>query len=152
MDRFEIDEKGRMYWKGLEVVHPRIKRYLLSLMDKDHEGVWVRRKQQRVKVDMKGTPFFVEAIREREKDGEINLWVVLNDGSEEILDPSTLRIACDNKVYCSIKGGKFEALFTLSAYWQLVRYVVQEGDAFYLQLGPKRYPLILESNKEEGSL
>jgi hypothetical protein len=152
MDRFKIDEKGRVYWKGMEVIHPRIKRYLLSLMDRDHEGVWVRNQHQQVGVDMEGTPFYVEAIREGERNGEIFLWAILNDGSEEVLDPSTLRIAPDNKVYCSIKGGRFEALLTLSAYWQLVRYLVQEKDVFYFQLGSKKHPLRLEDKKEGGSL
>ncbi len=150
MDRFRIDKKGRMYWKGMEVVHPRIKRYLLSLMDRDQEGVWVRNSHQQVGVDMEETPFYVEALREEEREGKVFLRAILNDGSEEVLDPSTLRIAPDNKVYCSIKGGRFEALLTLSAYWQLVRYLVQEGEIFYLQLGSKRYPLMLEDKKEGG--
>ncbi len=141
MDRFKIDEKGRMYWQGKEVVHPRVKRYLLTLMDRDHEGVWVRNGDHQVGVDMAGTPFYVEAIREEEHEGETRLRIILNDGTEEFLDPFTIRIASDNKVYCSIKGGKFEALFTLSAYWQLMRHLIQEGEAFYLQIGRRRFPL-----------
>ncbi len=146
---FKVDEKGRLYWKDQEVSHPLVRKYLLTLMDRDEEGVWVKNQWQRFGVEMEGTPFYVEALREREKAGELILEVVLNDGTQEVLDLSSLCIAPDNKVYCKIKGGKFEALFTLSAYWQLMRYLVEEGGRYYLEVGSRRYPLEI-AEKESG--
>ncbi len=145
-----MDEKGRLYWKGQEVSHPLVRRYLLTLMDRDDEGVWVRNQWQQFGVHMEGTPFYVEALREKEGEGDLALEVVLNDGTQEELDLSTLRIAPDNKVYCRIKGGKFEALFTLSAYWQLVRYLVEEDGRYYLEVGSKRYPLEIKKEEKES--
>ena len=51
----------------------------------------------------------------------------------------------DNSVVCSIKGGKFKAKFTLSAYWQLVEHVVEKGGKFFLEIGDELIPL-----REEG--
>jgi len=147
---FRVDGQGRLYWKGQEVSHPLVRKYLLTLMDRDNEGVWVRNQWQRFGVHMEGTPFYVEALREKEVGGDIVLEVILNDGTQEVLDLSTLRIAPDNKVYCKIKGGKFEALFTLSAYWQLVRYLVEEDGEYYLELGSRRYPLEIEEKEPGG--
>ena len=147
---FRVDHEGRLYWKGQEVSHPLVRKYLLTLMDRDEEGVWVRNQWQRFGVHMEGTPFYVEALREREVDGEVILEAILNDGTREVLDLTTLRIAPDNKVYCKIKGGKFEALLTLSAYWQLVRYLVEEDGRYYLVLGSRRYPLDVEEKNSGG--
>jgi len=147
---FKVDEEGRLLWKGQEVSHPLVKRYFLSLMDRDEEGVWVRNQWQKLGVDMEGTPFYVEALREELKGGEMRLKAIINDGTQEVLDLSTLRIAPDNKVYCKIRGGKFEALLTLSAYWQLMRYLVEEEGRYYLELGSRRYPLEIEEEKGSG--
>ncbi len=141
---FRVDGKGRLLWRGVEVNHPLVKKYLLTLMDRDERGVWLRSPGQEFGVQMEGTPFFVEALREVEKDGELGLEAILNDGTREVLDLSNLRIAPDNRVFCKIKGGKFEALFTLSAYWQLVRYLVEENGRYYLEVGSRRYPLEIE--------
>ncbi len=148
MDRIKVDRGGRIFWGDLEVTHPNIKRYLLSLMDRDGEGVWVKSNQQKVGVDLEGTPFYVEALREEEQGGKQVLRAILNDGTEEVLDLSTLKVAPDNKVYCKIKEGKFEALFSLSAYWQLTRYLVEDEGGYYLQLDSTKHPL--KGNKREN--
>jgi hypothetical protein len=147
MDRIKVDREGRIFWRNLEVTHHNVKRYLLSLMERDEEGVWVKSNQQKMEVDLEDTPFYVEALREEEQGGRLVLRAILNDGTEEILDIETLRVASDNKVYCRIKGGKFEALLSLSAYWQLTRYLVEDGGEYYLQLGSTKHPL--RGNEQE---
>ena len=44
----------------------------------------------------------------------------INDGSEEIIDPATIRLAGDHVPYAAVKGGGFEARFARAAAFQLL--------------------------------
>ena len=137
MKRFKIDKRGDWYWEDEEISHPEIKRYLLSLIEKKDNGIWINNGIEKFAVDVEETPFFVEAIREKED----KLKIILNDQTEETLDLTSLRFAKDNSLWCKIKNGKFEAKFTLSAFWQLMEYLVEEEGKFYLKIKDRKYPL-----------
>ncbi len=52
--------------------------------------------------------------------------LLLSDHSEELLDPTQLRVGAHDALYCRVKGGEFEARFTQAAQLALAPYV-QEG-------------------------
>ena len=62
-------------------------------------------------------PFVVTRV---ERQGD-TLRVYLNDDTDEVLDPSTLRVGADEAPYCAVKGGAFEARFNRAAAWQLLQ-------------------------------
>lgn len=64
-------------------------------------------------------PFFVRGVRE--VSGGLQL--ALSDGSEEALEPSSLRVGARDALYCPVKGGAFEARFMPSAQAALVTHV-----------------------------
>ena len=47
---------------------------------------------------------------------------VLNDGTREPLDPTTLRVGAEHVLYCRVKGGAHEARFLRPAYYELMRH------------------------------
>ena len=70
----------------------------------------------RIPVAVEDVPWLVTRVSRR---GE-TLRVVLNDGSEEVVDPSTLRLGADGAPYCAVKGGAFEGRLSRAAAFQLL--------------------------------
>ncbi len=136
-----IDSNGNWFADGREISHPGIKRYFQRILDSEGEEIFLDDGRQRVKVRSEGFIFFVEAIRERPFKGKPWIWLVINDGTEEPLDVSSLRMLPDNSFVCRIKRGRFEAKFTLSSYWQLVEHIVEKDGRFFLKIGNELFPV-----------
>ena len=66
----------------------------------------------------------------------------LSDGTEEPLDPASLRLGARDALYCRVKGGAFEARFTPGAQSSLWPHLM-EGTAGepQLEVGGRRYPI-----------
>src|SRR5213079_3031788 len=70
----------------------------------------------RIPVEVVDVPFVVVRF-ERGAGG----WTaMLNDGTEEPVEPATLRIGPADVPYCAVKGGTFEARFSRAATYQLL--------------------------------
>lgn len=83
-------------------------------------------------------PFFVEGIRAAPGA----LLLALSDGSEEALEPRTLRVGRADALYCRVKGGAFEARFTRSAQVSLAPHLVEAADGRpALALGDELWPI-----------
>ncbi len=136
-----VDSEGRWHSDYGEVSHPGVRRYFQSIVKREGGRYILDNGKSKVPVEAEGFIFFVEALREKEFKGRPWLWLVINDDTEEPLDPSSLEIREDNSVVCRIKGGKIPAKFTLSAYWQLVEHVVEKEGKFYLSMGGELFPL-----------
>ena len=96
----------------------------------------------RIPVEVADTPFVVVRV---EADGSA-LRLTLNDGSQEPLDPATLRLSADSVPYCRIKGGQFDARFSRAAAWelgQLIEYDETTGVAI-LNVGGQAHRLTRE--------
>ena len=93
----------------------------------------------RIPVEVADTPFVVTRI-ERRGDA-LHAW--LNDGTEQDLDPATLRVGGDDVPYCAVKDGAFEARLSRAAAYQLLAladYDERSGRAA-LHLGGREYSL-----------
>jgi hypothetical protein len=84
-------------------------------------------------------PWLITRV-ERHPDG-LRVW--LNDGSEELLDPATLRLGAGDAPYVRVKGGVFEARFDRAAAWQLLQLAEYDeaSGAGTLKLGGTEWPL-----------
>jgi uncharacterized protein len=87
-------------------------------------------------------PYFVTAIREENGDARL----LLSDGSEEILDPASLRPGERGDVYLTVKrdakGGPFDAKLTRHAQTQLEPFLEPDGEgvAVVTRAGKKHLP------------
>jgi hypothetical protein len=133
-----IDRDGDWYDEGVQVTHPGILANLRSNLKKDADGYFI---QTRVRIPVKvdDAPWAVARIERR---GEA-LHAVLNDGSEERIDPASIRLGRGDAPYCSVKNGAFEARFSRAATFQLLAladYDEASGRGA-LRLGGREYPL-----------
>src|SRR5438046_9064131 len=110
-----IDIDGDWYDEGIQVTHPGILANLRGNLKKVAEGYFI---QTRVRIPVKvdDAPFVLTRIERR---GE-GLHAVVNDGAEEMVDATTVRLGQDDVLYYGVKCGHLEARLTRAAARQLV--------------------------------
>ena len=115
LPKLRIDANGDWFDDDVEVTHPGILANLRSSLRRDAQGYFIQTRV-RIPVEVADAPFVVIRF-ERSDDG---FRVVLNDGTQEQVEPATLRIGLGDIPYCAVKGGTFEARFSRAAAYQLL--------------------------------
>ncbi len=137
--RVFIDNRGNWFQDGIEIKHRLTYLYNNKLLDRDKEGrYYIDDGSCRLYVRVEDTPFVVKMLR---KEGE-DYYLTLNDETEEKLNLETLRINDENIPYTKVKNGKFSARFTRPAYYELMKYAVQEGEGFYIESNGQKHHLV----------
>ena len=111
-----IDRDGDWYDEGVQVTHPGILANLRGNLRRDADGYFIQTRV-RIPVRVDDTPFVITRVERR--GDELYAW--LNDGSEETLDPATIRLAANDAPYASIKQDAFQARLVRAAAWQLLQ-------------------------------
>jgi len=128
LPRLTINREGEWLHEGEEITHPGILANLRGSLRRDEAGYFIQAGPVRIPVEVADAPFVVTRI---EPDGQ-TLRLTLNDGTEEPLDPATLRLTSGEVPYCRVRGGRFEARLSRAAAYQLgqlVEYDEQTGRA-----------------------
>jgi uncharacterized protein len=132
-----LDGEGRFHHDDAIVEHPKLAAALHTWIARHpDDGRFILTNGYDwtyFKVD--DVPFFVRSIRVEEANGqtEPDAILILSDGSQEPLDPSTVRVGPRGDLYLSVKrdvkGGPFDAKMTRFAQTQLDPFLSQEdGD------------------------
>jgi hypothetical protein len=128
LPRLTIDRDGEWLHEGEEITHPGILANLRGNLRRDESGYFVQAGPLRIPVEVADAPFLVTRV---EPHGQ-TLRLTLNDGTQEPLDPATLRFTSGEVPYCCVKGGRFDARLSRAAAYQfgrLVEYDEQTGEA-----------------------
>lgn len=128
LPRLAIDRDGEWLLDGQPVTHPGIVAHLRQSLRRDERGYFLPAGAVRHPVEVADAPFVVVRVVAY----DACLRVTLNDGSEEALDPATLRYEPGDVPYCRVRGGRFEARLARPAAWQLgclVEYDERSGTA-----------------------
>lgn len=134
-----LDTEGRFLHEGQEVRHAGLKAALWRWLDRDPDGRWVLRLDARrfVYLDVDDAPHRVRSLR-WEGDRAV---LLLADGSEEELDPASLRLGPSQIAYCRVKGGRFEASLAPAAFASLADHLEEEAAGVWLHAAGGRYRL-----------
>jgi uncharacterized protein len=111
-----IDRDGDWYDAGVQITHPGILANLRGTLRRDAAGYFIQTRV-RIPVTVDDVPFVVTRVERREDE----LHAYLNDGTEESLEPASVRLGRDDVPYAAIKAGAFEARFSRAAAWQLLQ-------------------------------
>jgi hypothetical protein len=114
LPRLRIDLDGDWFDDEVAVTHPGVLANLRAGLQKDARGHFIQTRV-RIPVEVADAPFVVTRF-ERRGDGYV---ILLNDGTEEPVDPATLRVGDHEVPYCAVKDGRFEARFSRAAAHQL---------------------------------
>ena len=115
LPRLTVNREGEWLHEGQEITHPGILANLMRNLRRDDTGYYIQAGRVRVPVEVTDVPFVV--VRVELHGPAIRLTV--NDGTQEPLDPTTLRLTAAGIPYCRIKGGQFEARLSRAAAYQL---------------------------------
>lgn len=138
LPRLHIDVDGDWYDDDVEVTHPGVLANLRSNLRRDAQGYFIQTRV-RIPVTAADVPWVVTRV-ERQDD---RLHAILNDGTEIVIDPATLRFSAADVPYCAIKDGAFEARLSRAATYQLLalgEYDERTGRGA-LRLGGREYEL-----------
>jgi hypothetical protein len=134
-----LDGEGRFWHEGAEVTpHPGLRAALWRWLDRDPDGTWVLRLDERraVVLDVDDAPHVVRSLR-WEGDRAI---ARLADGSDEELDGATVRIGPGGP-RCRVKGGRFEARIATAAWGALADRIVERDGAAWLEMRGGPFPI-----------
>jgi hypothetical protein len=115
LPRLTVNQEGEWLHEGQEITHPGILADLMGNLRQDAAGYFIQAGSVRVPVEVADVPFVVVRV---EAVGSV-LRLTVNDGTEEPLDPATLRLTAAGIPYCRIKGGQFDARLSRAAAYQL---------------------------------
>jgi hypothetical protein len=110
-----VDRDGVWYDDHVEITHVGILADLRDRLRHDAQGYFIQTRV-RIPVVVDDVPWVVTRVAWQ---GQA-LHVVLNDGSEEDVDPATVRLGAADAPYCAVKGGQFQARFNRAAAFQLL--------------------------------
>jgi len=131
---------GEWYSDGERIANRRIADLFSRCVRRASDGGYLLQMgDERARLEVEDTPY---VIRQIEGDRESGLYLVLNDGSCEALDPRTLRSGEDHALYCRVKQGEFEARLLRPAHYALARFIEVDADGrFRLWLGGSYHPI-----------
>jgi len=115
LPRLTVNREGEWLHEGQEITHPGILANLMRSLRRDAAGYFIQAGPVRVAVEVADVPFVVVRV---EAVGSV-LRLSVNDGTEEPLEPDTLRLTAAGIPYCRIKGGQFEARLSRAAAYQI---------------------------------
>jgi hypothetical protein len=133
-----IAADGEWHDEGVQITHPGILANLRGNLRRDAEGYFIQTRV-RIPIRVDDAPFVVIRV-ERRDDG---LHAYLNDGTDEQLDPASLRLGTGDVPYGAVKQGTFEARFNRAAAWQLLQLADYDeaSGAGTLRLSSGEWPL-----------
>jgi hypothetical protein len=99
-----VDEEGRFLHRGEPITHARTLAVLWRSLEPAPGGRWlVRVGRESGYVTVAETPYVVRGVAERgAADAPL---LLLSDGTEEALDPATLRTGADGVLRCTLRRG-----------------------------------------------
>ena len=114
-----IDWAGRLWHEGVEITHSGLRQALLRWLDRREDGRPILRLDERRYAYVEVEDADLLAVSARWQDDQV--WLMLNDGSEEELDYASLEIGADDALYCAVRDGRLRARITTPAYQVLAQ-------------------------------
>jgi len=143
-----VSKEGKWYHEGAEIIHRAIFLWMIQSLEKTEDGLFiVHLNNQKCYLEVEDTPLVVQQVDRilESPEGPEKIRLTLNNESQEILDPETLRISSENVLYCMVKNGEFPARFLRPAYYQIAENITEDdASGFFLLLNHKKYPIRLK--------
>lgn len=131
---------GRWYADDEPVVHERLARLFSRYVRRKSDGgyeIWIDERYH-ADVDVEDTPWVVTALHRDPLRGPT---IELNDGRNEPLDASSLRVGEDDVLYCRARDGE-RVRFLRPAYYELAESIEEtEPGRFVFRCGADTYPI-----------
>ncbi|MGE0325093.1 MAG: hypothetical protein AB7K71_15110 [Polyangiaceae bacterium] len=132
-----LDKDGRFWHDDALVEHPQMAKAFAAWISKhpDDGRFILTNGYDWTYFRVEDTPYFVTGLRLLDGKPELSLF----DGSQEPMDPGTLREGPDGALYLRVKQGEFEARFQPSAQLELAPLLVEADGGVGLEIAGQRF-------------
>lgn len=137
----QLDESGFFWHDGARVEHPAMQRAFARWLARHPEdGRYILQNgYDWTYLTVKDAPFFVRGVSFQAERPPV---LTLSDATTEELDPASLCVDERGALYCSVKGGSFEARFLPGAETALAPYLSYDsGESVLFCVGGSRWPI-----------
>lgn len=133
-----LDGDGRFWHEGAEVTHAGLRAALWRWLDRNPDGRWVLRLDERrfVYLDVDDLPFVIRSLRWESGRAIVRL----SDDSEEPLDAASVRLQERGGARAIVKG-RFPARLSTAAWNALSEHLVERDGRPFLDADGGPYPL-----------
>jgi hypothetical protein len=131
-----LNQEGVWIADDSEITHEPTRRLFARSLKKDSKGYFLSIGRETKRIEVEDTAYFVERIVDNQGDQKIEL----SDGTQELLDPSTLRYS-PGRLTCRIKNGEEEAKFLRVPYYEILRDLEENGGKYFIHFNGKKVPL-----------
>jgi hypothetical protein len=140
--RYRVDQDGRIFHDGTEIVDPAVLRFFLRAMTRTDDGrCLVVCQGEQNWFEAPDTPFVVQRLRLSVEGSTLQAVELTFSGDyHEPLDPRTLETERD-LLFCRIRGGAFRARFGRVAMQQLAPFLAESSEGAVLLVGGVAHPL-----------
>lgn len=134
-----LDAEGRFHHEGEVIRHAGLVAALWRWLDRNPDGRYVLRLDPArfVYLDVDDAPHLARSLRL--EDGRAIL--LLADGTEEPLDPRTIRFGPAGTAYCRVRAGRLDARLAPSALAALADRITERDGCAWLDLDGGPYSL-----------
>lgn len=134
-----LGKNGIWVADGHEITHEPTRRLFARSLKHDDQGYFLHVGRETKRIQVEDTAYFVHRIDGDPKSG-ITVWV--NDEKQETLVPLSLGYRPGRLVCRITRGGREEdARFLHSAYFDLLKFLQEDHDSYFLELGNQRVVL-----------
>jgi hypothetical protein len=125
---------------GFAILHEPSLLYLKARLVFEEGGAFLVEGKQRVPVEVMGPAFEVMALRLDPVAEDV--WVTLDDGSEEPLSSEALSLSDETgRFECLVRAGQARAVLSRGAHQALLEHVEETDGSFALRVGTRRIPV-----------
>lgn len=132
-----VTRNGIWLADGVEISHEPTRRLFARSLKRDGEGYYLHIGRETKRIEIEDTPYFIQRIDGTPEQG-YELWI--NDETKERLSPVTLKYR-PGRLVCKIKNGEEEAKFLHAAYFDLLRFLKEDLETYYLEITGKKISL-----------
>jgi hypothetical protein len=130
----KMDKEGNWFINNEPVKHERMTLFLTRSIVKEGDTFYVKIVNEKIPIEVEDTPYIVKEVTHRNG----RFFLLLNDETTEILNPSTLEVGKENVLYCKVKGD-IKARFSRPAYYQIAEHIRQDAEGYFIIVEGKKY-------------
>ncbi len=132
-----IDKEGNWFFNDAPIIHQKVLDLFNAGIEPDGSGGYRLHIGEEISpILVEDTPYVVTHLEHADA-----FTIRLSDGTREPLSLETLYLSADNVPYCSVKNGTFPARFLRPPYYDLARFIEQDGERFFIRQNEAKHYL-----------
>lgn len=144
-EKIRLTAEGKWLHGKVEITHERTLDLFFKSVQCAKGRYFLTGEKKPVPIEVEDVAFFVRGL---ERPSKTDYEITLSDGSREALDPRTLDVGSENRLYCRVKDGQVKARFERKVYYDLMKDLTEESGFYGLKRDGLFYPIERKADRE----